>query len=830
MKKHFWPLFGITILVLAISFLCIYPDKMFGSVTDWGSQHTMIPEYFRTSFYQTGNLFPDFMMNLGAGQNIYNISYYGLLNPIVLLSYFFPFIKMVDFMIVMSIGTVLLSIYLFYYWLWKKGFSRLVVIISTLIFSLSAPLLFHSHRHIMFVTYMPFLILGLIAIEAYFEKQKRGLLTLSVLGMILTSYYYSIGGIVVFLFYGITCYVKNNKVTFKKFILDGFRFLSPILLGIGLSMVLLLPTAYVIFNGREGGSTGVEITKLFLPHLDLDALLYGNYSIGLSAIAVIALFHTLFTKKREQIMLGIFLLGSLSIPFFMYLLNGFLYVRAKALIPFLPLFVFLIAIFLQDCKEKKINFKLEMMILLLLSCFWYWRGYHKLFFFLDLFLCFFFIFLYQKRNNKWFYLIPIGIVSLIVAFVSNKAETFQNKKEYQNAFHKDKQSLIKETIKKDTDFYRFLDLTDTLLTVNKVYDPRYYSTTLYSSTFHKNYKDFFYNQAGNADTYRNNLVTSASDNIFFEKLMNIKYVVAKKGEQPIGYSPIKEKGEYGVYQNEFVYPLGYATNQIYQKEFFQSLEYPYNMELLMHGVVALKGKKDFQSKIEEIHLSYPEKIEGLDVSKSDNQYKVTTDRNRTFKIPLTEQIGEQELLLIKFTLTKSQNCKEGDLSIAINGISNKLTCKQWLYHNGNYTFEYAIKGGIEELSVSMSKGTFEIAEIKTYKLDYETFKENSKKVDPLLIQKQSMNGEIEGKIQVKNDGYFVLSIPYDEAFTILLDSKKVNFEMVNETFIGFPIKRGQHTIKIIYQAPFKREGLLISGGSFVFLILMIYFDYKRTKV
>ena len=92
-KKDFLNLFFLTILVLGIIFCSIYPNKLFGSVTDWGSQHTMFPEYFRTLFYHTGDIFPDFMMNLGAGQNIYNISYYGLLNPIVLLSFLFPFIK-----------------------------------------------------------------------------------------------------------------------------------------------------------------------------------------------------------------------------------------------------------------------------------------------------------------------------------------------------------------------------------------------------------------------------------------------------------------------------------------------------------------------------------------------------------------------------------------------------------------------------------------------------------------------------------------------------------------------------------------------------------------
>ena len=61
-----------------------------GSETDWLSQHIVFPEYFRQRFYETGNLFPDFAMEIGGGQNIYNFGYYGLYNPLYLLSYLLP--------------------------------------------------------------------------------------------------------------------------------------------------------------------------------------------------------------------------------------------------------------------------------------------------------------------------------------------------------------------------------------------------------------------------------------------------------------------------------------------------------------------------------------------------------------------------------------------------------------------------------------------------------------------------------------------------------------------------------------------------------------------
>lgn len=167
--------------------------------------------------------------------------------------------------------------------------------------------------------------------------------------------------------------------------------------------------------------------------------------------------------------------------------------------------------------------------------------------------------------------------------------------------------------------------------------------------------------------------------------------------------------------------------------------------------------------------------------------------------------------------------------MTINNITNKLTCKQWLYHNGNYDFEYAISGhDIDKLSITMSKGTFEIVDIENYTLDYNTFKENSSKVDPFKIDVEKTKGDfISGSIDVKKDGYFVLSIPYDEAFQIKVDGKKQEYEKVNDAFIGFSIKEGKHEIEITYEAPWKKVGMGISIVSVVLFGIMIYQDKKR---
>ena len=77
-KKDYINITIISALYLLVALIITHGENVYGSTTDWGIQHYAIPEYFRTLFYDTGNLFPQFAPNLGAGQNIFYFAYYGL--------------------------------------------------------------------------------------------------------------------------------------------------------------------------------------------------------------------------------------------------------------------------------------------------------------------------------------------------------------------------------------------------------------------------------------------------------------------------------------------------------------------------------------------------------------------------------------------------------------------------------------------------------------------------------------------------------------------------------------------------------------------------------
>ena len=243
-QKDYINVFVLIIIFLLILFSIVGFTYVNGSTIDWSSQHWIIPEYFRNLYYKTGDLFPSFAFNLGAGQNIYNLSYYGLLSPMVTLSYLFKTVSMINYIMIFMVIVVISSIVLMYYWLHRR-FDTKYAFIGTLLFLLAAPLIYHTNRHIMFVDYMPFLLMALIGIDLFFEKNKKVLLTISIFLIIMTSYYYSITAILCILLYGIYKYIEYEKEkSFKKFIVTGLRLIFPILVGVLMSSVLIFPTFY----------------------------------------------------------------------------------------------------------------------------------------------------------------------------------------------------------------------------------------------------------------------------------------------------------------------------------------------------------------------------------------------------------------------------------------------------------------------------------------------------------------------------------------------------------------------------------------------------------
>ena len=750
------------------------------SEMDFSVQHYNIPDLFRKLFYETHNLFPNFSFNLGGGINIYYLSYYGLFSPMFFLSLFFPHLDMLTFTIIFMNLVIISSIILLYLYFRKNKYSSLTSFLCTFVFLCATPVIFHTHRHIMFVNYLPFLILGLYGIDNFIEKKKSFLLILSTSLIILSSYYFSISAIGVLYIFAIFKYLRINKYNFKELLNFLLSFTLRIFIAILICSILIVPTFYTLISSRESGSM-IGIWELFkLDNLFLEI----PYSMGLTKATLCITILMLFSKKIENRLLSILLLLVAFIPVFNYILNGFLYINGKILIPFIILVVINIADFFE------------------------------------------FIFKHKKYYANALLILLVLITSLNVCIYRNKKDSLIEKDKLANTFYKNYDDITKI---EDLNIYRINSSEVDKYYINKVGNTSEYKTTMYSSAYNKTYKEAYLNLFKNPLNYRNKFMITSSNNVLFQIIMGEKYIYSKDVYEDI-YEKENTYDDVILYKNNYVMPIIYATSNVINQEEFNNLKYPDTIiNLIGNAVIEEKTNVDIKTVKEEKLIIKKEKYNNLTYEKKDYGYYIDSEKDGTIKIDIDNNL-KNKILFISFDILENTSCKNNDLTIKINKITNKLTCKEWKYYNENTSFEYVLLPNTKELNIEFAQGKYKIGNIEVYSLDFNQIKDINKKVDEFIFDKDKTKGDrIVGNINVTKDSYVVTSIPYDKGFNIYIDNTKVDYYKINNTFVGFNIKEGNHNIEITYNAPFRNISLIMSGIGIISFISLIVIENKKKK-
>ena len=801
---------------------------VFGANMDWISQHSVFPEYFRQQFYQTGQFFPEYAANIGGGQNIYNFSYYGLYNPIVLIAYLLPFVKMSDYLMAAGVICLAVSVCLLYGWLKKRGFPTEIALGVAVLFLLAGPMIYQSCHQIMFVQYMPFLLMAFQGVDQYWEKGKTGLYTLGVFLMILTSFYFSIAGMAAIFLYGWYGYPKGIR---KRKL---FGFVIPMIVAILSAGVLLVPTAYAILQ-RSGSSQSQNLKELLMPNLQLDSSLYGAYSVGLTVILVAVLLGGIVCGTIRERMVTVVCVALLTVPVFAWGFNGMLYVRYKSLIPFLPFFCYLTAVFLNRMENGEIGRWKGVFIfggtvgVSLLALYLQGNGSRAKNYQLILFesaALFFFFLIFQKWKRPFLLLIPALVCLVLINHaVNGKAGNLVQKEDYQEITDSAWQDAVRDALNGETGLYRTEQsgvAKKRKDNVNRIWDMRQMTTSVYSSAYNTEYQKFRKNIFQVEQPFRNGLMQSASANPLFQKFMGVKYVIGRS-----------ENGEnFTTEVQEAAAPVIYGTSQVVSEKTYQTMEFPYNQTMLMqyavtneeniseHGVTKTKG-------IREADVTFAVK---KGITKEGDAWKIKTKKEQKATLSVEgETSGKERLLYLQFDVENEHPNR--DVSIVINGIRNKLTAKSHLYYNDNTTFTYVMKLSADQkkVNVTLGKGTYRICNLKSYVSGTTVLEDDSLYQSTFTPDWNATKGnQISGSIEMEQDGYLITSIPYDSHLEIKVDGREVVTEKVNTAFVGCRMVSGEHWVTITYHAPGLSAGKWISLAG-VFLWGAMWFLTGKCK-
>lgn len=893
--------YGILIFPLTAGILFLLQNTshtIAGSQIDWISQHTVLAEYFRQRFYSTHEFFPQFASELGGGQNIYNFAYYGLYSPLVLLSYAFPFLSMEMWFQIMGILTYTADGVLCFLWL-NRHLKKPYSICGAMFLMCSSAVVYHTYAQVMFVDYLPFLLLMLIGVDTLRKTKGKVLLIIGAMCTVMTSFYFAPAAFTAVGIY-VLCGTKiesTGKGTGRLksvllFFKDCLWQLFPVFYGIVLSAFYLCPVLCTLAGGRSGGKD-IQATDLFIPDVTVGKYLYNPYGLGMTAIAVMAVCMWIIRGRKigkERWKLALLLAVIFLLPVFPWLLNGGLYARSKAFLPFLPLVCFLTAAFLETLSDQNRIFSGKQLL----------TG----------FVAAVAVLLYgadgSSREEQFLLVLDLVMIGVGLLFTgTGLSSLFMRRGRPIKSKRLDRPggltailtlmmalavSIGTAVLSRDTHTERAL--------IQELYDPgvriaaetilseesyavrmevrgdREYEkanqnriltagqnlTTCYSSVGNPWYTRF--RQAiGLEKSTRNRLMLDAQRNPLFLRFMGVKYLIG--GDCPEGWTEVplsgdaenqKEKVSAGsqlrVYRQEKAAPLFYLTDQTMGEKAFQNLTWQEKQIGLLEYAIVPEQKessqekagmenagKDAEASLSECGVTFA----GTESSDKTVSYteagklQIRLKKAAAGRIFMERETQKGEYLFLSFRVKNNQSGK--DVSVTVNGTKNKLSSIHTDYATGDDTFHYvfALPEGTKELSVIYGSGDYELEDISCLTGSVDENRNRSLYQNPVQLTQSSSGNGYEGLVQADDSGWLVTSLPYDENFHITVDGKEIQPERVNTAFLGVCIQEGNHQVKIWYESAGSQAGLLLSGvavvvgGIGIFLRILLRTTGQRRK-
>ncbi len=849
---YFYPL-----LLIIFTFICVLlvlPEgALFGSEGDWFSQHLAVAEQFRTIFYETGRILPD-ISPAGAGSNIYDFSYYGLLRPDVLISFLLPDVSMGWILSGYAILELMAGSVLCYYWLNRHLSIPFFGFIGGMLYSCAA-CFYQAHHQIMFVNYMPFLLLALRGADRLLEKEKHGLLVVSLVLVYLHSYYFAPAVLAaVGLWFLFRLYSEKEITGEKGKIAYWLRFAFSIVISIGISAILLLPTGLDLLSTSKDAGTPAAPAELFSVNFSMESLLYHPYGCGLTILCLYTLLLSI--RRKSTRILALTLLVCLTWNICPYILSGFLYIRYKVLIPLVPLLLLLCTRTLELLFTGKERHSLFCGLLCLIPVYFFELPQAALADVVLTALIFTVIALAKKlwgsrhpeavipgraentsspanRKPLPFYLL-FCLVPAAVSVTVGQNDQFISASDNRHAVFSQEEL---ETLELNRN-YRFDCLTEPYANVNVLPLRDMGSTTMYSSVTDSNYADFYYNIMKNPIRVRNRVALMTDANPFFSYLMGIRYIQTWDSHIPWGYEPIARKGHTVIAENSRVLPVAYTSISCMAQEEFDRLEFPWTLEALTRYTIADSSRTENSGSLQgsvtvetfqKTSRITPVSLEDLTVERLSDMFEASAaswqqqdddtvlslslKQETKITLPLREPLKDK-ILICSFSVKSPKN---REVTLEINGIRNRLSGKNAPYPNQNHTFTWLISSSqtLDALDITLSSGTYLLSDLQFWIMDTEDW--GKPDAVPVSSEKTSGHTLFRGTVSCEKDGFFVTSFPFRKGYTVRADGKEISPRSVNQGFVGFPLTAGTHEISISYVPPGKTAAAVIS-----FLSLLLF--------
>ena len=905
-------LYSVLFILLSLAVYAVF--MLFGKSFIWGTdgitQHypslTYIGKWGRKvilNFLKGNFTVPIWDFSIGYGADaITTFHYYGLGDPLSLLSIIVPARYteyLYNFLIILRLY---LSGLFFIFYCNKMKKNGPLSVLGSFVYVFCAYALYAGVRHPFFLTPMVYFPLVLIGCEKIFKNENPLLFIASVSLCILSNFYFAFMVIIMtviyvvirFLYMKHENFVKEMLVTLGK--LAGFGVIALLV-----AAVLLLPVVIVFMgSSRAGVSNYVPILfdiryyeKLFGSFMGYSQIGQWNMS-GYTPLALISVFY-IFIKKKQYKPLktaAIVLFVIQLIPFFGYMLNGFLYPTNR----FVWAEAFLMAFIVVSTFKDIVNAPREVKVKLLsISCvytliFLLLRAgktfstisqYIFLFALLVVLVAGEIVFAKNIRQKVWTCVSLICAVSIVVSSTACFSPIYEN---YVSEFI-DADKAYETVTSYESDLFE--DEIKYTKTKFLRYESDNVGTSVNQSLFNKTAGHSYYFSFKNdyIDTFLNELKVPIDINYRYKNVNRRAYLYAltstgyfiSTNQNAVPYNFIlKDSKEnstngvtYNLFGNKTYLPIGYTYDSYITRTEYDKLSAMDRQETLMQSVLledAPSGYNEGTPLSTSYEVPYKIKYDSNIVEKDGGIYVKKANAAATLKFKsgkncetyfcienldavaldvheLQKALPEHYEYTTEFKkrLDFYNHIYKGDttsfgIKVSANGADSQIRfrTKEDTVYSGIVDFNVNL--GYNKTATTSCKITFPTAgfyswdDIKIICQPMDNYNEyvNGLSEDVLKNVRITAN-KVSGKISLDEKKILCLSIPYSEGWTCYVDGQQTELLRANTWSMAIPLSEGDHEISVRYVTPGLKVGALLTCVGLALTVAVSLFYYYRRK-
>ncbi|WP_051237805.1 YfhO family protein [Lacticigenium naphthae] len=880
------PFVSYTVLFIGLAILIfgyfVLAKQSFIWTGDGYSQHYLIfSDYLNKlrSFF-SGEGFPMWDWTIGLGSDtILSYGYYVIGDPFVYLGLLFPSGQTelaYHVLILLRVYFVGISFLVFAKW---KNFTKLTMVLTSLIYAFSHFVLHNVLKHPFFILPMIFFPLIIFGFEKLVTEDKAKYFVFIIFLSAVSNFYFFYKMSLLLFIYAVIRFLSFPKEerTVKQFLSLTGKSLQSYIIGISLASVLFIPVVIgFLTSSRSPG--GVDINLWFYPLNYYGALLVnfltpGTYFWLVGGLPVVSLIVIPFLWKQRRIhfiwITNLLFLGFMTlIPWFASIMNGFSgpYNRFSFAIPFY--LTIGIAITLDSVREiKKDSVKISFMFLIFFSLVHIFAAFLQeryLYYILPIILAWGIYILFRqhvggaflsktvKFRSLLYSLILMNIVvtawSYYLPYGKDMTKSVLSYGEVEKSYQETFDGLERQLPQND-EFYRIGVTSKDNFIKNQMIYLNQKGLNSYLSLTNQSISEFAYSLKLKDFQIIQPLRNGLDDRPIANYFLGVEYIFAKKENSmyiPDGYNIVSESKnrEWVVAETNYNFPFAYASAELISEKKFDQLNPVEKEYYLLKGNVSEDDPVNSGVKPEKIYpfqislqnesegdLLTKEKLVNFDIQDEATQFQLVSE------FDAKELIGKQ--VYLSFDGLNYEPFNWSPFIRQSKGYRLKVSMgsrNESVYQSDVYSFSSYFKrdnmlfnlGTVENedqlnsIRVQFDEtGNYSIENLSLYAADFsqqEIKKAVKNKNDRSLNNLRFSRNTVEGDIYSLNEELLITTIPYSRGWTAKINGEKVDTIKINKGFVGIPLQQGENQLTLAYRTPGLLLGLAITSGTLVFLL------------